>query len=140
MILKTRRVAVALMVFMAASVAAAIEPEGWPRVMETPNYAITMYEPQIDSWKDDRCEARASAATPEPSNIEVAGPGPRGARPAAAGDRSRYSPIRKGPSPLWRGASVFHHMIQLRSSSVGSPSRTRTCPCRGPLSVPTEMM
>jgi hypothetical protein len=64
---------VALAFFMVASVAAASEDEGWPRVMETPNYTITMYEPQIDSWVDDRFEARAAVSVAEGKEAPVFG-------------------------------------------------------------------
>ncbi|MCJ7754958.1 MAG: hypothetical protein MUP13_10380, partial [Thermoanaerobaculales bacterium] len=73
MISNTRRMMVALTFFMVASVAAALEDEGWPRVMETPNYTITMYEPQIDSWQDDRFEARAAVSVAEGGGTPVFG-------------------------------------------------------------------
>lgn len=63
----------ALLVAMTASVATAVEDEGWPRVMETPNYTIIMYEPQIDAWKDDRFEARAAVSVAEGEGAPVFG-------------------------------------------------------------------
>ena len=68
-----RLMRVALVVVMTASVAGALEDEGWPRVMEAPNHTITMYQPQIDSWVDDRFEARAAVSVAEGEESPVFG-------------------------------------------------------------------
>jgi hypothetical protein len=64
---------VSLLVVTGSATAGAVEDEGWPRVMETPNYTITMYEPQIDSWVDDRFEARAAVSVAEGEQAPVFG-------------------------------------------------------------------
>jgi len=41
------------------------EEKAWPRVMKGESFAVTMYEPQLDSWKDDDFEARAAVSVQE---------------------------------------------------------------------------
>ncbi len=41
------------------------EEETWPRVMESETATVTMYQPQIDSWKDDTFDARAAVSVQE---------------------------------------------------------------------------
>jgi hypothetical protein len=38
----------------------------WPRVIEDGQRSITVYQPQIESWRDDRLEARAAVAVDKP--------------------------------------------------------------------------
>jgi hypothetical protein len=46
----------------ATSTVIAADAKMWPRVMEGENYTVTMYEPQIDSWKENTFEARAAVS------------------------------------------------------------------------------
>ena len=52
-------------IFLTASVSAQEEEKSWPRVMEGTTYTVTVYEPQLDSWKDDEFEARAAVSVQE---------------------------------------------------------------------------
>ena len=49
---------------VATAAAAQDEDASWPRILEGGGYTVTMYEPQIDSWADDRFEARAAVSVP----------------------------------------------------------------------------
>jgi hypothetical protein len=62
--------------FLAMTAAVAVaedEEQAWPRVMETPDYTITMYEPQIDTWVDDRVDARAAVSVAKGNGAPVFG-------------------------------------------------------------------
>ncbi|MCW8983727.1 MAG: hypothetical protein OQK55_00165 [Thermoanaerobaculales bacterium] len=41
------------------------EGKAWPKVMEGGSFTVTMYEPQLDSWRDDDFEARAAVSVQE---------------------------------------------------------------------------
>lgn len=62
-----------MLVVAAAGATGAEEPGGWPKLMETPNYTITMYEPQIDTWVDDLFEARAAVSVAQGEEAPVFG-------------------------------------------------------------------
>ncbi len=47
---------------LALPIAAEDEIQGWPRVLEGKDFTITMYQPQLDTWRDDDCEARAAVS------------------------------------------------------------------------------
>ena len=49
------------------------EEETWPRVMESETATVTMYQPQIDSWKDDTFDARAAVSVQEGDAAPVFG-------------------------------------------------------------------
>jgi len=49
------------------------EEETWPRVMESKTATVTMYQPQIDSWKDDTFDARAAVSVQEGDGAPVFG-------------------------------------------------------------------
>jgi hypothetical protein len=52
------------------------EPEdenAWPLVMEAEAATVTMYQPQIDSWKDNDFEARAAVSVQEADSAPVFG-------------------------------------------------------------------
>ena len=47
--------------------------KAWPKVMEGKTANVTMYEPQLDSWKDDVFEARAAVSVQEGDAAPVFG-------------------------------------------------------------------
>ena len=49
------------------------EEKTWPRVMEGGGFTITMYQPQLDSWKDDVFESRAAVSVQEGDGAPVFG-------------------------------------------------------------------
>ena len=49
------------------------EEKAWPTVMEGKTANVTMYEPQLDSWKDDVFEARAAVSVQEGDAAPVFG-------------------------------------------------------------------
>ncbi|MDX2438296.1 MAG: carbohydrate-binding family V/XII [Acidobacteriota bacterium] len=73
MTMNTRRTVLALIVCMTASMAGALEDEGWPRVMEGKSFTVTMYQPQIDTWVDDLFEARAAVSVADGEGAPVFG-------------------------------------------------------------------
>ena len=50
-----------------------IEEKTWPKVIEGTSFTVTMYEPQLDSWKDDDFEARAAVSVQEGDAAPVFG-------------------------------------------------------------------
>jgi hypothetical protein len=50
-----------------------IEEKSWPRVMETKTATVTMYEPQLDTWRDNGFEARAAVSVKEGDEAPVFG-------------------------------------------------------------------
>jgi hypothetical protein len=49
------------------------EEKAWPLVMQTKTATVTMYQPQIDSWKDNAFEARAAVSVQEGDSAPVFG-------------------------------------------------------------------
>ena len=49
------------------------EGKAWPRVMEAKTATVTMYEPQLDTWKDNGFEARAAVSVTEGDAAPVFG-------------------------------------------------------------------
>ncbi len=49
------------------------EEKAWPRVMEAEKVTVAMYEPQIDTWRDDDFEARAAVSVKEGDAAPVFG-------------------------------------------------------------------
>jgi hypothetical protein len=51
----------------------AAEEKAWPKVMAGKNFTVTMYQPQLDSWKDDSFESRAAVSVKEGEAAPVFG-------------------------------------------------------------------
>ena len=49
------------------------DENAWPRVMNAKTAAVTMYEPQLDTWKDNGFEARAAVSVTEGDAAPVFG-------------------------------------------------------------------
>ena len=49
------------------------EEKSWPLVMQAKTATVTMYQPQIDSWKDNDFEARAAVSVQEGDSTPVFG-------------------------------------------------------------------
>jgi hypothetical protein len=49
------------------------EEKSWPRVMEGGDFTVTMYQPQLDSWKEDVFESRAAVSVKEGDGEPVFG-------------------------------------------------------------------
>ena len=49
------------------------EGKAWPRIMEAKTATVTMYEPQLDTWKDNGFEARAAVSVTEGDAAPVFG-------------------------------------------------------------------
>jgi hypothetical protein len=65
--------AAAMTVCAAAAIAQdANTPEGWPRTFEKDGYSVTMYQPQVDGWKDySKIRFRAAIAVTSEKTGEV---------------------------------------------------------------------
>ena len=71
----TRFLIVCSVVLLFAGVLSAQEDDahGWPRVMTGGDYTVTMYQPQIDTWKDDTYECRAAVSVKKGDEAPVFG-------------------------------------------------------------------
>jgi hypothetical protein len=66
----------AVLIFATGSAFGQDEPQeerAWPLVMEASTATVTMYQPQIDSWKDNDFEARAAVSVQEGDSDPVFG-------------------------------------------------------------------
>ncbi|RLA43110.1 MAG: hypothetical protein DRQ97_13170 [Gammaproteobacteria bacterium] len=61
------------LLMLAFPVAAEDEEQSWPRVLEGKTRTITMYQPQLDSWKNGALESRAAVSVKQGEGVPVFG-------------------------------------------------------------------